>query len=349
MHFLITAAASSSSKTHSSVNIHFFSIFSFSSPQSSLERRRQQAKSFRTDIAWFCFVLLACLFLSTWTSEWTRLGTCLAEAHVKSQSTRVRIRISLTKSAQHCYVTTFAFPFPSSFPFPVVSFYFSLFLLLLLLVILPPSTSLAWPSLHKKNFCPSLTVSLVFSFSMQIKRARWLMMIDPALSFEALTHWNTKGRQAGKQTDSDLRDSRHAREDTQKKHRHTALLEEPRKTTFSTFFADKVDMRVLVKINGEGETGAELKRRDLSLCVPTVISKCTSPGILWLLPGGCRWTFFRPKYIQEGKSRTHRFYTKTGAHWLTMSSAVKEIFFLVSPDTVIDPQLGTGHCLCGRV
>lgn len=58
-----------------------------------------------------------------------------------------------------------------------------------------------------------------------------MMMIDPALSFEALTHWNTKGRQAGKQTDSDLRDSRHAREDT-----HTALLEEPRKNHFLHFF-----------------------------------------------------------------------------------------------------------------
>ena len=90
--------------------------------------------------------------------------------HMSSLSLPESESDSLTKSAQHCYVTTFAFPFPSSFPFPVVSFYFSLFLLLiLLLVILPPSTSLAWPSLHKKNFCPSLTVSLVFSFSMQIK------------------------------------------------------------------------------------------------------------------------------------------------------------------------------------
>lgn len=88
-----------------------------------------------------------------------------------------------------------------------------------------------------------------------------MMMIDPAFSFEAVTHWNTKGRQAGKQTDSDLRDSRHAREDTQ-----TGTFRRAKKNHFLHFFLQTVDMRVLVKINGEGETGAELKRRDLFVC-----------------------------------------------------------------------------------
>lgn len=91
-------------------------------------------------------------------------------------------------------------------------------------------------------------------------------MIDPAFSFEAVTHWNTKGRQASRQTDSDLRDSRHARENTQKTQTHGTFRGAKKKPLSPLFFADSKHEGFSENKRRGGNRSRTEKKRSVFVC-----------------------------------------------------------------------------------